>query len=74
MLHLIEEHGVDTDEGIMIDIKVSQNDFARLALGSRQRVNAVFSEWRARDLLETREEHLLIKDLDALRAELDYVD
>ena len=74
LLHLIEEHGVDTDEGIMIDIKVSQNDFARLALGSRQRVNAVFSEWRARDLLETREEHLLIKDLDALRAELDYVD
>ena len=70
LLHLIEEHGVETDDGILIDIKVSQNDFARLALGSRQRVNAIFSEWRTRGFLETRDDHLLITDQSMLEAEL----
>ena len=74
LLHLIEEHGVETDEGILIDIKVSQNDFARLALGSRQRVNAVFSEWRSRGFVETRDDHLLITDVALLEAELDFIE
>lgn len=70
LLHLIEEHGVETDDGILIDIKVSQNDFARLALGSRQRVNAIFSEWRTRGFLETRDDHLLITNRSMLEAEM----
>ena len=74
LLHLIEEHGVETDEGILIDIKVSQNDFARLALGSRQRVNAVFSEWRSRGFVETRDDHLLITDVALLEAELAFTE
>lgn len=70
LLQLIEEHGVRTDDGILIDIKVSQNDFARLALGSRQRVNAIFSEWRTRGFLEMRDDHLLITDQSMLEAEM----
>ncbi|MEH6518925.1 MAG: Crp/Fnr family transcriptional regulator [Halioglobus sp.] len=71
LLHLIEEHGVAVEGGYLIDIKVSQNDFARLALGSRQRINGVFSEWRARGLLETREDHLFIKDIEGIRADME---
>ena len=57
-------------EGVRIDIKLSQNDFARLAMGSRQRVNGIFRDWDKNGLVETRGEHLLIKDVEALEKEL----
>jgi CRP/FNR family cyclic AMP-dependent transcriptional regulator len=71
LLHLLAEHGQEVEGGTMIDIKLSQNDFARLALGSRQRVNMVFRDWNERGLVETRDDHLLIRDIEALQRELD---
>ena len=55
----------------MLDIKVSQNDFARLALGSRQRVNKIFRDWTARGIVESRQDHIFIPDLAALEQEID---
>jgi CRP-like cAMP-binding protein len=71
LLHLASEHGEQVDGGILLDIKVSQNDFARLALGSRQRVNKVFRDWSARGLVEMRNDHLLIRDIELLEQEID---
>ena len=70
LLHLVDVHGQETDEGILLDIKVSQNDFARLALGSRQRVNKIFRDWTTRGLVDTRNDHLLIRDRDLLQQEI----
>ena len=56
---------------MLLDIKVSQNDFARLALGSRQRVNRVFRDWASRGLVETREDHIWVRDLEQLEQEID---
>ena len=70
LLAFAREHGVQTDEGVLLDIKVSQNEFARLALGSRQRVNKVFRDWGDRSLVMTRDERLLIPDLDLLEQEI----
>ena len=70
LLELAGEHGKKTNEGMLLGIKVSQNDFARLAMGSRQRVNQVFREWDKSDLVVTRGDHLLIKNLDALEAQV----
>lgn len=69
LLHLASEHGVPVDDGVMIDIKVSQNDFARLALGSRQRVNKIFREWSARGIVQTRDDHLLVRSIEELEQE-----
>ncbi|QFU76445.1 Crp/Fnr family transcriptional regulator [Halioglobus maricola] len=71
LLHLCQEHGVPNDGGVSLDIKVTQNDFARLALGSRQRVNRVFRDWANRNLVETREDHLWVRDLEELEQEID---
>ncbi len=71
LLHFVEEHGKEVEEGIQLDIKVSQNDFARLALGSRQRVNKIFRDWTNRGLVELRDEYLLVLDREALEAEID---
>ena len=70
LLHLADAHGQQTEEGLLIDIKVSQNDFARLALGSRQRVNKIFRDWTARGLVDTRNDYLLILDRELLEQEI----
>lgn len=70
VLVLIEEHGHRVDGGVLLDIKLSQNDFARLAMGSRQRVNRIFRDWDREGLVESRGEFLLIKDIEGLQAEM----
>lgn len=70
LLALVQEHGQQVEEGTLLDIKVSQNDFARLAMGSRQRVNRIFRDWDKRGLVETRDDFLLITDLEAFEQEL----
>ncbi len=71
LLALAAEHGEVVDDGVLLDVKVSQNDFARLALGSRQRVNKIFRDWHARGLVVMRDDRLLIRDLQALEQEID---
>lgn len=70
LLDLAREHGERVESGTQIDIKVSQNDFARLAMGSRQRVNRIFRDWEKRGLVATLDEHLLITDLALLEQEM----
>ena len=71
LLELAREHGETVPEGVQLDVKVSQNDFARLALGSRQRVNKIFREWSSTGLVITRDDRLLIRDVDELEQEID---
>ena len=44
VLQLMEEHGQKVEDGMLVDIKISQADFARLTMGSRQRVNTIFRD------------------------------
>jgi CRP-like cAMP-binding protein len=70
VLALLQEHGHRVDEGVLLDISLSQNDFARLAMGSRQRVNRIFRDWDKQGLVESRGEFLLIKDVQGLQEEM----
>ncbi len=70
VLALIAEHGQREDGGIALDIKLSQNDFARLAMGSRQRVNRIFRDWDKQGLVETRGDYLFIRDIEGLQKEM----
>lgn len=70
VLGLIQAHGERVDDGIRINIKLSQNDFARLSMGSRQRVNRIFREWDQQGLVESRDDHLLIRDVAGLEREM----
>ena len=74
MLSLIGDHGIETAKGVLIDIKLSQKDFARLSLGSRQRINKIFREWNEREIVVQESDHYCIKDLAALTAEIELHD
>lgn len=73
-LALIEEHGQKEDEGVYLDVHLSQNDFAQLSLGSRQRINKILSEWRERGILEIQSSRYLIRDAVALQKETELKD
>ena len=70
LLELIKDHGDHINEGILLDVKLNQNDFARFSMGSRQSVNKIFREWFNADIVVMHEQKYLIKDLKALRSEL----
>lgn len=74
LLNLIEEHGQEVDEGIRLDVNLSQHDLAQLSLGSRQRINKILGEWRDRNILELDGSHYLIRDIDALASETELKD
>ncbi len=71
LLQLIDDHGQKTDEGLLLDVARSQNDLAQLSHGSRQRVNKILSEWRDCGIIELQGSHYLIRDREALAAELE---
>jgi CRP-like cAMP-binding protein len=73
-LALIEEHGEEADEGIYLDVHLSQNDFAQFSLGSRQRINKILGEWRAQGIIELESNRYLIRDTAALHAETELKD
>ncbi|MEH6590401.1 MAG: Crp/Fnr family transcriptional regulator [Halioglobus sp.] len=74
MLELLEEHGQDIGSGIMLETRLSQNDFANLAMGSRQRINKIFREWNERGILSMEGDKYLVTDIDGLRGELEVDD
>ncbi len=74
LLSMIEEHGQKADEGIYLDVNLSQNDLAQLSLGSRQRINKILSEWREREIIALEGSRYLIRDLDALSDEMELKD
>ena len=74
LLALIEEHGQQGAEGVSIDINMSQTDFAQLSLGSRQRINKILSEWRERGIIDVQTNHYVVRNIDALREELELKD
>ena len=70
LLMMLQTHGVREGDSLLLDIKLTQNDFARLTLGSRQRVNGIFRDWTERGIVENRADRLAILDLKALQAEV----
>ena len=74
LMELAGQYGKQVEDGVLVNIRVSQNDFASLAGGSRQRINRIFRDWEARGLVESRGEYLLIRDMQALQRELEPVE
>lgn len=71
VLDLVRDHGELRDGGVYLHISLSQNDFARLSFGSRQRINRIFRDWAEAGIVRMREDKYFIQDLGALRRELE---
>lgn len=75
ILDMARENGEQTPEGTFLNVKLNQNDLARLCFGSRQSINKILREWYALDIVVMHEQRYLIKDIDSLKKEVaDYTD
>lgn len=71
LLDLVSKHGEITPDGVELDMHMSQIDFARMSMGSRQRINKIFRDWVKLGVLEKHGDKYLIKDIPALQKELE---
>jgi len=71
ILELIRIHGEQKPEGTYLNVNLSQNDFARLSLGSRQRINKIFREWNEQGIIQMRNDQYFIENMEALEKEID---
>ena len=63
-----QTYGIQTYEGILIDKKMTQQELAELARGSRQRVNKIIKEFEDEDILILAGQKYLVKNMLALKA------
>lgn len=71
LINLADRHGRETGDGIKLEVKMSQLEFAQMTMGSRQRVNKVLREWVQRGILQKQKDYYVIADMDRLQAEIE---
>lgn len=70
LLFLLKQHGQPHEDGISLDIKTSQVDFAQMSMGSRRQVNKTFREWVAQGVIAKQGDRYIIKNISALEVVL----
>lgn len=70
LLSLMRKHGEISEQGVVLDMHMSQLDFARMSMGSRQRINKILRDWVKHDVLAKQGDKYVILDVDALSQEL----
>lgn len=67
LLELAERHGVETDEGLKIDMRLTQHDLASAIGASRESVNRLLGQLQDEGLISISKQHIHIRRLDELR-------
>lgn len=67
LLQMSTDVGTDTDDGIELDLHLTQSEIASMVGGSRQSVNQVLRSFERRGYIAVKGKAILIKDQDALR-------
>lgn len=67
LVTLAAGRGKVTPEGIVLDLRVSQGDIARMVGGSRQSINQILRSFENRGFLEIQGRTIVLKDPESLR-------
>jgi len=71
ILYFLQSHSEEADGGTYLDMKLSQQDFARLVFGSRQRINKIFRQWSEEGILVMKSNRCFIPDIARLEQEVE---
>jgi len=66
LLVLARTFGRDSEEGRVIDLRLSQGELSHLVGATREAVNKQLRAWEERGVLAVAEGHIVLKDADAL--------
>lgn len=67
LLELADQYGKPTDEGILIDLPISQEELASWVGASREAVNKAMQQLRDPGWIKTARRSIVVTDIDALR-------
>jgi CRP-like cAMP-binding protein len=68
LLDLAARHGIADSDGVLIPLRLSQGDLARLVGLRRETVNGILQEWRERGLVEADRRAIRVRDVEGLRS------
>jgi CRP/FNR family transcriptional regulator/CRP/FNR family cyclic AMP-dependent transcriptional regulator len=68
LLELADEHGIEKDDGIQIDLKLSQYELGTLINATRESVNKQLKSWESKGIVELRKGRIFIAEPDVLEA------
>jgi len=68
LLELGEEHGVECDEGVRIDLKLSQFELGTLVNASRESVNKILKNWESKKIVKMQKGKIILVDIPVLEA------
>ncbi|WP_338753545.1 Crp/Fnr family transcriptional regulator [Bacillus sp. FJAT-52991] len=71
LIRLSNTFGKQTEEGILIDVTLTNQEIANLCGTSREVVNRMFSELRKQNIISIQKSQLIIHDLDYLKKAID---
>ncbi len=69
ILNFLKTHGEEAEGGTYLNMKLSQQDFARLVFGSRQRINQIFRQWNEEGVMLMKSNRCFIPDIARLEQE-----
>ncbi|MEM9122544.1 MAG: Crp/Fnr family transcriptional regulator [Pseudomonadota bacterium] len=64
LLRIADKYGQDTEEGLVLDIKLTQKDVGTLIATSRESVSKQLTRWQEQDILTMKAGRITIKDID----------
>lgn len=70
LIELAEKYGRATDKGLMIDIKLSQQDLANIIGSTRETVTLVLNELKAENSISVQRRQIVLDKADRLAAEI----
>ncbi|WP_421380913.1 Crp/Fnr family transcriptional regulator [Bacillus salacetis] len=71
LIRFTNSYGVNTDEGILIDIHLTNQEFAKFCAATRESVNRMLSELKKRGAIGmTSDGRIIVKDLQYLKDEI----
>ena len=70
LLPILHERGVVRDDGIILNPSVNLKEWARLSMGSLQRIMLIFDEWVEQGVIVHSEGGWFFPDIDILRIEI----
>jgi len=70
LIDLAREHGVDTNRGKSLSLRLTQSDLAGYVGSTRETVNKALSHYRKKGYIAVVRRQILIRDLPALQTEL----
>lgn len=67
LLNVLDDFGVPSNQGILITVRLTHKDLARLIASTRETVTATVNRFKRKGILTSHGKHLVVRDLDKLK-------